>query len=137
MINKAFFLLSLLFISSCTDLNNSYPSGPYSDPSYGGYGGGYYPSDGYYRRREWERQRREAQALEREREKLEEEREDFEEERERSREAANNPPPPPPPPAPERCPPGYSPSEQKCSPQERKRGCKDMRLPGGLGCVRR
>jgi hypothetical protein len=35
------------------------------------------------------------------------------------------------------CPSGFSPSEQKCSPEERRRGCKDMRLPGGLGCVRR
>lgn len=35
------------------------------------------------------------------------------------------------------CPPGFQPSEQKCSPEERRRGCKDMRLPGGLGCVRR
>jgi hypothetical protein len=37
----------------------------------------------------------------------------------------------------ERCPNGFHPSEQKCSPEERRRGCKDMRLPGGLGCVRR
>lgn len=37
----------------------------------------------------------------------------------------------------ERCPSGFHPSEQKCSPEERRRGCKDMRLPGGLGCVRR
>ncbi len=40
-------------------------------------------------------------------------------------------------PARESCPPGFTPSEQKCSPQERARGCKDVRLPGGLGCVRR
>lgn len=37
----------------------------------------------------------------------------------------------------EQCPPGFRPSEQKCSQEERRRGCKDMRLPGGLGCVRR
>jgi hypothetical protein len=35
------------------------------------------------------------------------------------------------------CPPGFRPSEQKCSPEERRRGCKDMRMPSGLGCVRR
>jgi hypothetical protein len=35
------------------------------------------------------------------------------------------------------CPPGFRPSEQKCSPEERRRGCKDMRLPSGLGCVKR
>lgn len=37
----------------------------------------------------------------------------------------------------DRCPAGYSPSEQKCSQEERRRGCKDIRLPSGLGCVRR
>lgn len=37
----------------------------------------------------------------------------------------------------ETCPAGFRPSEQKCSPEERRRGCKDMRLPGGLGCVKR
>ena len=37
----------------------------------------------------------------------------------------------------ETCPSGFQPSEQKCSTEERRRGCKDMRLPGGLGCVRR
>ena len=37
----------------------------------------------------------------------------------------------------EHCPSGFSPSEKKCSNEERRRGCKDMRLPGGLGCVRR
>lgn len=37
----------------------------------------------------------------------------------------------------ETCPSGFRPSEQKCSPEERRRGCKDMRLPNGLGCVKR
>lgn len=37
----------------------------------------------------------------------------------------------------DRCPPGFSPSEQKCSQNERRRGCKDIRLPSGLGCVNR
>ncbi len=40
-------------------------------------------------------------------------------------------------PAQDRCPPGFQPSEQKCSPAERQRGCKDVRLPSGLGCVKR
>lgn len=35
------------------------------------------------------------------------------------------------------CPSGFSPSERKCSNEERRRGCKDMRLPSGLGCVKR
>ena len=37
----------------------------------------------------------------------------------------------------DRCPAGFRPSEQKCSVEERRRGCKDMRLPSGLGCVAR
>ncbi len=37
----------------------------------------------------------------------------------------------------EECPSGFRPSENKCSSEERRRGCKDMRLPGGLGCVKR
>ena len=40
-------------------------------------------------------------------------------------------------PSQDRCPSGFSPSEQKCTPQERQRGCKDIRLPSGLGCVKR
>ena len=35
------------------------------------------------------------------------------------------------------CPPGFSPSDKKCSPNERKKGCKDVRLNSGLGCVNR
>lgn len=35
------------------------------------------------------------------------------------------------------CPAGFRPSEDKCSVEERRRGCKDMRLPNGLGCVNR
>ena len=37
----------------------------------------------------------------------------------------------------ETCPAGFSPSEQKCSQDERRRGCKDIRMDGGLGCVKR
>ena len=37
----------------------------------------------------------------------------------------------------ERCPAGFQQSEQKCSQEERRRGCKDIRLPNGIGCVRR
>jgi hypothetical protein len=40
-------------------------------------------------------------------------------------------------PSQDRCPPGFQPSEQKCSPEERRRGCKDIRTPSGLGCVNR
>ena len=37
----------------------------------------------------------------------------------------------------ERCPAGFQQSEQKCSPDERRRGCKDIRLNNGIGCVKR
>jgi hypothetical protein len=34
------------------------------------------------------------------------------------------------------CPPGFKPSERSCSPDERKRGCRDMRVgPNNMGCV--
>jgi len=32
---------------------------------------------------------------------------------------------------------GYQQSEQKCSNEEKRHGCKDIRLESGLGCVRR
>lgn len=37
----------------------------------------------------------------------------------------------------ERCPAGFQQSEQKCSSEERRRGCKDVRLNNGIGCVKR
>lgn len=111
-------------LSGCADLNDPYyGSGPsYGDPYY----------DGYYDRNRDERRR-----LERERERLENERDRLERERDR----ANHYPPPPPPvsrrPSEDRCPSGYSPSERKCSNEERRHGCRDIRLPSGLGCVSR
>lgn len=34
------------------------------------------------------------------------------------------------------CPSGFKPSERSCSPDERKRGCRDMRVgPNNMGCV--
>lgn len=122
----AFFMLIL---SGCVDpyYNNS----GYSGSNYGGYNSGYDSgyNDGY------DNNRRERKDLERERRRLEDERRRLEDERRNNQPVYR--PPPPPPPAPERCPPGFSPSENKCSVEERRRGCKDMRLPGGLGCVHR
>lgn len=37
----------------------------------------------------------------------------------------------------EQCPAGFSPREQRCSPGERAKGCKDVRLSSGMGCVKR
>ncbi|MEN9846366.1 MAG: hypothetical protein RIS36_1513 [Pseudomonadota bacterium] len=34
------------------------------------------------------------------------------------------------------CPRGFTPRERRCSDTERSRGCKDMRLPNGQGCVK-
>ena len=125
-----------------------------------------YGSGDFYREQERERLRRERYRLEREQDRLERERRDMERERrdverEREQERDRNrfpvqppayqppayqppsyqPPSYQPPGAPpqreERCPSGFNPSERKCTTEERRRGCKDMRLPGGLGCVRR
>jgi hypothetical protein len=112
----------------CGNLNDPYGyGGPYSPPPpyYGG-SGGYYGGDPY---------RRERRDLERERERLEEERRRLE--RERDRQPAAPPVYTRPSPPPDRCPPGFSPSERKCTPEERRRGCRDMRMPSGLGCVDR
>lgn len=37
----------------------------------------------------------------------------------------------------EHCPAGFSPREQRCSPAERAKGCRDVRLSSGMGCVKR
>lgn len=136
-----------LFVSAAASLVGC---GPMNDPYYGGgnppgYGGGYYGGSGgyygggydpYYNANQRERDR-----LDRERDRLEREREQLERDRQRERERDRwNAPPPPPaarPPVQDRCPPGFSPSENKCSKEERKRGCQDVRLNSGLGCVKR
>ena len=115
----------LLGLTSCAGFDDSYY------PSNSGYNSGSSYDRDYYRR---ERQQyREQRELDRERDELEDEREEFEKEKEQY----NRSPPPPPSRVQEHCPSGFSPSENKCTQAERKKGCKDMRLPGGLGCVRR
>jgi len=123
-------VLLLGSLTACADLGDPYYS---PQPSYG-YGGGYDPyyRDDYYSDRERERIRRERRELNRERDRLEYERDRLDRERDQY-----NRPPPPPPPREERCPSGFTPSERKCTTEERRNGCKDMRLPGGLGCVKR
>lgn len=120
--------------------NNGYGNG-YGSPYGGGYnapppgyygGGGYYGGPGYYGNGPADR--RERQRLEDERRRLEEERRRLEREREQNQRPS---PPPMMRPTQDRCPSGFSPSENKCSPEERRRGCRDMRLPSGLGCVSR
>lgn len=142
----------LLVASGCANLNDPYSGGgggygsnaPYyggngngGGVGYGGYGNGGYGNGGYgnggYDNGGYNNNRREQQELERERERLENERERLE----RERENVYRPPAAPPRQVFERCPAGFTPSEQKCTQDERRRGCRDMRLPGGLGCVDR
>ncbi|MDZ4786084.1 MAG: hypothetical protein SGJ02_08415 [bacterium] len=122
-----FFPLLLLTVLGCAELTNpnGYPSGGNNYPSYGNSN---YDND-YYRRRESERQEDERRELDRERDRLERDRRRLE----RERENLNNKPPP----SQMNCPSGFSPSERKCSDKERKKGCKDMRLSNGMGCVKR
>jgi len=113
----------IVSFAGCAELN---------DPGYGSgssYGDPYYDS-AYYDREERRR-------LERERDRLEDERERLERERERAESQRPSAPPVARQPARESCPSGFSPSERKCSNDERRRGCRDIRLPGGLGCVSR
>ncbi len=121
------FSLFSFILSGCAELDGFGPPGggynSYSDPYYAP------PRRGYDSDWRNERDRRE---IERERDRLDRERRELD----RNRWQQNNSYTPPAP-RQERCPSGYSPSEQKCSSEERRRGCSDMRLPGGLGCVRR
>lgn len=141
---RAIILFSLVAISSlgCSELGNGLggyggDSGP--GVNYGSRGGyGYGGGDPYYeQQRNWQQQRE----IDRQREDLERQREQIRKERWEAEHIARPPiehfPIQQPPRREEHCPSGYSPSENKCSSEERKHGCSDMRLPGGLGCVRR
>jgi hypothetical protein len=122
--------ITLMLIAGCAPLpGGGYPSN-YPTNSYP------YPQGGTYDPYAYERDRRERERLERERDRLDDERRRLEDQRRELEDAQRRPPPPPPRPV-EHCPAGFSPSENKCSREERRRGCQDMRLPGGLGCVRR
>ncbi len=137
-------VLALAAFAGCATYNDPYGGGyggsgsGYGNPGYygGGYGSGPYYGNGpsyggsdYYRREQRE--------LDRERRRLEEERERLERERQRQQEPPTYMPPASRQPIQDRCPPGFSPSEQKCSPEERRRGCRDIRLNSGMGCVDR
>jgi hypothetical protein len=125
----------------CAPVNDPYGYGGYGG-GYGApppppppapyYGGGYYGGPGYYGNGNYDR--RERERLEQERRRLEEERRRLERERDRP---IDRPAPPVARPTQDRCPAGFSPSERKCTQEERRRGCRDMRMPSGLGCVSR
>jgi len=113
-----FFLIAsiVIFLSPGTALGydgNVYDRGPY------------YGDDPY-------RAEREQRELERERLRLQDERERLESERRlnesRGRFAPEKAP------AAETCPQGFHPGTHRCSPEDRKRGCKDMKMPGGTTC---
>ena len=125
--------LALLTVVGCVPMNDPYYSNGYDNRDRYDYDNDRY--DDYRRDRERDRAWEERRRLERERDRLEEERRRLEEERRRDRDNHSHMRPPPP--VQERCPSGFHPSEQKCSREERRRGCQDMRLPGGLGCVKR
>ena len=109
--------------------------GPINDPYYSnsGYGNSYGRDDYYYERERERDLEEERRRLEDERERLEDEREALRNEQRREeqarRDSENR----------ERnqCPSGFYPSEQKCSADERRRGCKDLRTPSGRGCRNR
>lgn len=61
-----------------------------------------------------------------ERDRLQRERQGLEQQRDTSARASED-----------RCPPGFQLSERKCTEAERRRGCQDVRTPGGLGCMKR
>lgn len=137
---KYIICLVALLLTGCAELNNPYGNDPYNrgnrDPYYrdDGYYGNYpdrYPKrphrDGYWR---------------------DNDRRDYDHDRDRDHDRRDSgwghdkrneyhPPAPTPAPERERCPSGFSESERKCSTEERRRGCKDIRMPGGLGCVKR
>ena len=132
---------AVLGLSGCVETGGGYYPGAYGS-SYDRHD--YYDSDRHHHYdrddrhdhdRDHEREMREERERKREREERERdererrERQHHEEERHEGSKFTQ--------PREEHCPSGFSPSERKCSTEERRRGCKDMRLPGGLGCVKR
>jgi hypothetical protein len=87
---------------------------------------GYDYNDRYSGRSRYDSSDKERRQLALERERLEQERRNLESQREQSSRAVRD-----------ECPPGFQQSERKCTDQERRRGCRDVRTPGGLGCVKR
>lgn len=124
-------ILGTLLTTGCAELND-----PYYSPRDDYYDRGRYNDDYHHHRgSDWDRSHYERREIERERDRLEAERRRLE--AERARDSHRYDPPPPPRRSEDRCPSGFHPSEQKCSPDERRHGCQDIRLPSGLGCVKR
>lgn len=118
-----FSLLLILTISAC----DPYYNGGYnSPPPYYGNSGYNYDND-YYSRREAEKARNERYRLEKERDRLEDERRRYEDQR--HNQPVYNPPVQRQP----DCPSGFY-KGAKCSNDERRRGCRDLRGPNGDSC---
>lgn len=134
-VNKVLLLLiSLLLVAGCTNTNYPYTPGTgYNDPYRYDDSYNYRDRDHYHDSYERRRAREERRRLEAERQRLEAERRRLEEARRKKKKHSK----PHIKPKKETCPPGFRPSERKCTKKERKHGCKDIRLPGGLGCVNR
>lgn len=128
---KPYAILSLICIvaTGCIDASGGNPYPSY--PSGGGYNNGGYYGNSYDRDRyEYERAREERRKLRDERERIEDERERLAAEQ-RRQEHARTPPPPK-----EQCPPGFRVNTGgRCTDKERKNGCRDIRMPGGLTCI--
>ena len=136
------FVLGVLGLGACAEIDRAYDP-YYGSPSvyepyrYGSYDDHYHrKSPAYYDRRYYENQRlrREQEARWRAEQELAAERNRLARERvaadHRARAQLRRP-------SQDRCPAGFSPSERKCTQAERRRGCRDIRLPSGLGCVSR
>lgn len=132
---KPIYFFLVLSLVACVPMGDTYyPSTPqtgYNDPYYGNrdpyYGGG-----SGYRGDRYDYDRRERDRIEREREALRDERRRLESERERQREQQHHQQQQH---LDDRCPPGFYHSEVRCTPEDRKRGCKDLKAPSGRGCV--
>lgn len=136
--NITLVLIGSVFLSSCVPMDNN---GGYNNGAYnGGYGNPYYGGPGNYNsgypgnpawgyNRERDRLHAERERLRDERRRLEDDRESMreaEEARRRQEEARKN----------DRCPSGFYRTEKRCSKEERRRGCQDLKSPGGNACLR-
>jgi hypothetical protein len=142
-------LIFIFFTSSCADLNYPLGVGTNSAPinyPYDPYGN--YPADrtygeqDYYYREQARQNQQEKWKLMRERERLQDERDRLERSQRWQTQTPsgyalpqlnNNSRPP----ERERCPAGFHETTSRCSDRDRKKGCKDLKLPQGLRCINR
>ena len=145
---KSAALLLVLATAGCAELNDPY----YSGSRNGGYGGynDPYGSDDRWRyeqgrrdaereaeerrreeRHEWRERERDRQRAEDERRRYEELRAQQEAQRQYQQHQQQQQQ------QQERCPSGFHETSRKCSDDERRHGCKDIKTPSGLRCINR